>query len=160
QDGTIPDAGEVLRGVRPGETRHARATIGSSSPDPSLRGQTIEVNFAVQDLKTLRLPQVDEAFLNRMGFDSAADLRQALREVLERRLAAQQRQAVRRVVLDQLIAQTPFDLPEDLVKRQEKTTVRRLVNQLQQEGFNESQIRAREAEIRANAKESTLRSLK
>src|SRR5262249_2025408 len=52
------------------------------------------------------------------------------------------------------------DLPSDLVARQEKTTLRRIVLQLKQGGFSESEIKAREAEIRANAHETTLRSLK
>jgi trigger factor len=159
QDGSVPNLGEALLGVKPGETRETDAKIGSSSPDPNLRGQTIRVTFQVNDLKQLRLPEVNAAFLSSIGFDSQDDLRTALREILERRFQAQQRQAVRREVLSQLIKQTPFDLPADLVSRQEKTVLRRIVLQMKQEGFNEAEIRAREAEIRANAHESTLRSL-
>ena len=62
--------------------------------------------------------------------------------------------------MDKLIAETPFDLPADLVARQEKTTIRRLVMELRQGGLSDTEIRAREAEIRANAHETTLRSLK
>jgi trigger factor len=159
QDGSVPNLGEVLVGVKPGEGREAEAKIGSSSPDPNLRGQTIRVTFHVHDLKSLRLPEVNAAFLGTIGFTSEGELRSALRELLERRLRAQQREAVRREVLSTLIQETPFDLPADLVARQEKTTLRRLVLQLKEGGFSEEQIRAREAEIRANAHESTRRSL-
>jgi trigger factor len=79
---------------------------------------------------------------------------------LERRLRAQQREAVRGEILTKLLAETPFDLPADLVGRQEKSTIRRLVSSLQKEGLSDSDIRAREAQIRANAHESTLRGLK
>jgi trigger factor len=160
QDGSVPDLVKVLAGARPGDPREADARIGSGSTDPNLRGKTIRVTFHVQDLKTLRLPEVNASFLSSIGFDSIDQLRSALREVLERRLASQQRQAVRRDVMTSLINETPFDLPKDLVARQEKSTLRRLVMELQQEGLGESEIRAREAEIRANAHESTLRSLK
>ena len=160
QDGAVADLGKVILGVKPGESREGEAKIGSSSPDPELRGKSIGVTFAVQDLKTLRLPEIDAAFLDKIGFDTEADLREALRGILDRRLEAQKRQAVRKAVLDQLIAQTPFELPADLVSRQEKSTLRRIVSQMKQEGFNESEIRAREADLRANAHESTLRSLK
>ncbi len=160
QDGSVPDVGSVLVGVKPGENRQADAKIGSSSPDMSLRGQTVQVTFHVHDLKQLRLPEVDTAFLNRIGFDSVEELRTALKEILERRAVSQQRQAVRNDVLSSLINETPFELPADLVTRQEKSTLRRLVMDLKQEGLSESDIRAREAEIRANAHEATLRSLK
>jgi len=160
QDGSVPDVGTALAGVRPGESREAGALIGSGSADPGLRGQTIQVTFAVQDLKQLRLPEVNTSFLNSIGFDSEADLRQALREILERRRQSQQREAVRREILDKLLAETPFALPADLVARQEKSTIQRLVMTLRKEGLSDNDIRAREAQIRANAHESTLRSLK
>jgi trigger factor len=160
QDGTVPEVGKALVGVKPGESRETDAKIGSSSPDPSLRGQSIHVTFQVNDLKQLRLPAIDSAFLKKIGFDTEEELRVALRELLERRLASQQRQAIRREVMSSLIDATPFDLPADLVGRQEKSTLRRLVMEMKQGGLNESEIRAREAEIRANAHEETLRSLK
>lgn len=160
QDGHVPDLAGALVGARPGEAREAEARVGSSSPDAALRNQAIRVTFQVQDLKRLRLPEVNAEFLRSIGFDSEPELRQALRGVLERRLAFQQRQALRRQLLDQLIQAVPFDLPADLVARQERSTLRRQVEEMRQAGLNDSDIRAREAEVRANAHEQTQRSLK
>jgi trigger factor len=160
QDGTIPGLGMALIGVTPGESRVTEASIGSGSADPSLRGAKVQVAFAVQDLKQMRLPEVNTAFLSSIGFESRNELRDALRELLERRLKSQQRQMMRQEIMDRLITETPFDLPEDLVARQEQATVRRLTMQLKQEGLNDNEIRARQAEIRTNARESTLRGLK
>ena len=69
-------------------------------------------------------------------------------------------QAIRRQILDILLREAPFDLPADLVSREEKSTVQKLVAELKQEGMSDTQIRASAAQIRANAHESTLRSLK
>jgi trigger factor len=159
-DGKIPDFGQALGGVKPGETRLTQAQIGSSSPNPNLRGKTVNVTFVVNDLKTLRLPVVDDQYLRNIGFDSLQDLREGLRGVLERRLEFQKREAVRNAILEQLVATTPFDLPADLVSRQEQTTLRRRVHELKQSGLDDAAIRAREAEIRSNVHESTLLSLK
>ena len=41
-----------------------------------------------------------------------------------------QRQAIRHQILDQLLARTPFELPSELVSREEKATISRLVAQL------------------------------
>ncbi len=160
QDGHVPEIGAALEGVKPGETREIEAKLGSSVADPSLRGQTVKVKVLVHDLKQLRLPEVNPEFLESIGFDSLEELREAVREALQRRNESQQKQAVRRQILDALMAETPFDLPPDLVSRQEKSTVSRLIMELRQQGFSDSDIRAREAEIRANAHEMTLRSLK
>lgn len=160
QDGSVPGIGEALLGIKPGEARETEARIGSGSADPTLRGHAIRVTFQVNDLKQLRLPEVDAAFLGTIGFETADELRTALRAILERRLKSQQRQAMRREIMDRLIHETSFDLPPDLVNRQEASTLRRLVMEMKQEGLSESEIRAREAQIRANASESTQRSLK
>jgi trigger factor len=160
QDGHVPALGEALKGVKPGESREAEARIGTSSPDPALRGQTIRVTFHVKDLKQPELPEVDAGFLASIGFDSVEELRTALRGVLERRVEFLQWQALRRQIVDELIAATPFDLPAELVKRQERSTLRRQVEELRQSGLSDNEIRAREAELRANAHDRTLRSLK
>ncbi|WP_435015681.1 trigger factor [Tundrisphaera sp. TA3] len=160
QDGSVPAVDKVLVGVKPDETREADAVIGTSSPDPELRGQNIRVTFNVLDLKTLRLPELNADFFRSTGFTDLADLRDALRGVLERRFEYQRKQAIRRELLEKLVAETPFELPADLVSRQEKTTLRRLMMELRQGGLNDTEIRAREAELRANAHASTLRSLK
>ncbi len=160
QDGHVPDLAKALVGAKAGDVREADAQVGSSSPDPALRGQTIRVTFKVHDLKSLRLPEVDAEFLRGIGFDSEGELKDALKEVLDRRIAYQQRQAIRAQVVDQLIQDVPFDLPADLVARQERSTLRRQVEEMRQAGLGEGEIRAREAEVRANAHEQTLRSLK
>ena len=46
QDGVIPDLAKALTGAKPGEARKAEAQIGTSSPDPTLRGQAVEVTIA------------------------------------------------------------------------------------------------------------------
>ena len=159
QDGTVPGIDQVLTGIKPGESRDADAQIGSSSPDPEIQNKTIKVTFEVLDLKTLRLPELNAEFFQTTGFDDEADLREALNGVLERRHEYQKRQTIRRDILDKLVAETPFDLPADLVSRQEKTTLRRLAMELRQSGLSDTDLRAREAELRSNAHETTLRSL-
>ena len=159
QDGTVPGIDTVLTGAKPGDSREADAQIGSSSPDPEIQNKTIKVTFEVLDLKTLRLPELNAEFFQTTGFDDEADLREALNGVLERRHEYQKRQMIRREILDKLVAETPFELPSDLVSRQEKSTLRRLAMELKQSGLSDTDLRAREAELRSNAHETTLRSL-
>jgi trigger factor len=160
RDGAIPRLGDSLVGAKPGETRQAEAKLGTSTGEPALRGATVPVQVRLHDLKQMRLPEINPAFLNSIGFASIDELREAVQDALKRRLQAQQRQAIRRQILDQLLERTPFELPADLVRREEVNTIRRLVADLRQEGISDDEIRASEAAIRANAHETTLRSLK
>jgi trigger factor len=159
QDGSISDSSPLV-GAKPGETRELEAKLGSVVADANLRGATAKVRSQVIDLKHVRLPESNQAFLDSINVDSMETLRQAVRETLERRIRTEQRQSVRRQLLDQLLRQTPFELPRDLVSREERTTISRLVSQLKREGMSDDDIRAHEAQIRANAHETTLRTLK
>jgi trigger factor len=160
RDGSIPKLGEALVGARPGETRKAEAKLGTSTGEAALRGAAVPVEIRLHDLKQMRLPEINPPFLNSIGFANIDELREAVQDALKRRVETQQRQALRRQIVDQLLDQTPFDLPSDLVAREEASTIRRLVMELRREGISDAEIRASEAAIRANAHESTLRSLK
>ncbi|MGO9600617.1 MAG: trigger factor [Isosphaeraceae bacterium] len=160
QDGQIPKIGSALEGIKPGEARELEVKLGSAVVDPELRGKTARVKIEVHDLKEVRMPEVNSEFITSIGFDSLEELRNAVGDALKRRHESLQKQAIRRQVMDTLIAATPFELPADLVSRQEKSTTSRLIMELRQEGRSDSDIKAQEAEIRANAHEMTRRSLK
>lgn len=160
QDGRVPDCGHALKGVKPGESRTTKAIVGTASADQSLRGQEIDVTFEVKDIKFLRPPVVDARFLYEIGFDTEDELREALKRVLNSRYESNRKMAVRKDLMDQLIAAVPFELPKDLVARQTRDTLRKRLMDLRESGLSDAQIRAREAELRANAYESTVRGLK
>jgi trigger factor len=160
QNGTIKGAGPALAGAARGETREVQAALGSAVEDPELRGATISVKILVNDLKRLRLPELNDEFFDSMGFDDLEELRGAIAEMLKRKIQSEQRQAMNRQIVDQMLRQTPFELPTDLVEREERSTIQRLVAQFRREGRSDKEIRANEAQIRANAHETTLRSLK
>jgi trigger factor len=159
QNGTIKEAGSALVGVKPGDVREVEATLGSAIEDPALRGATIKVEVHVKDLKQLRVPELTQEYLSSVDLTSVDELRDEIRAFLAHKLESEQRQAIRAQVLESLLRETPFDLPADLVSREERSTTQSLVARLRQEGMTEREIRARAAQIRANAHETTRRAL-
>jgi trigger factor len=160
QNGTAPGLGAALTGAKPGDVREVEAKLGSSVDDPSLRGQTVQLRVQLNDLKCTRLPEINSEFLHSIGFEDMSEMREWVRAALNRRASAEERRVIRRQIVDLLLRQAPFDLPTDLVTREAKNTTARLVEQLKREGMTDNEIRARAAEIRANAQETTLASLK
>ncbi len=160
QNGTSTGLGAALTGARPGDVRDVEAKLGSSVDDPSLRGQNVTLRVQLNDLKYSRLPELNPGFLDSIGFEDMAEMREWVRAALYRRAEAEERRVIRRQIVDLLLRQTPFDLPADLVSREEKNTIARLVDQLKREGMSDKEIKARAAEIRANAHETTMASLK
>ncbi len=161
RDGKISDFGKVMKGIAAGETRTAKAELSQDAPNVSLRGEKITATFEVLDVKELELPELDADFLDSMGgFESEADLRDAVKDQLERQLDYEQHRRAREQVTSALTAAANWDLPKEMLERQSSRELQRAVLELQRSGFSEEEIRAHENTIRQNSLASTERALK
>ncbi|MFZ5829333.1 MAG: trigger factor [Planctomycetota bacterium] len=161
RDGRIEDFDKLMAGVKPGETRKGEARLSDDAPDEALRGQTVEVEFEVLEVKKLELPEMTSELLDQLGgFELEADLRDAIKDSLERRLEYEQRQRARQQITAALVEAADWDLPPDLLRRQSRRELERAVLELQRSGFSESEIRAHENELRQNSLANTARALK
>ena len=146
-DAEIAGFDKLMAGAVPGDEREATSKISVEASKVELRGEPVTVHFHVSDVKRLRLPELTAEFLEQMEVESEAALRQEVREILERQVRYEQRQATRRQVLEKITASADWDLPESLVKRQVENALRREILEMQQAGFTDEQIRARQNEL-------------
>lgn len=105
-----------------GQSRGAQVTIAVPYPDDygnaSLAGKTAEFDVEIVDVREKELPALDDDFARDHGrSESLDDLRAKIRADLERQAAAQADAHVREAVIEQLIAQHPFEAPGSLVDR-------------------------------------------
>ncbi|MEA1950459.1 MAG: trigger factor [Planctomycetota bacterium] len=161
RDGKIEDFGKIMKGVAAGETRTSEAELSQDAPNVALRGEKITATFEVLDVKELELPELDGDFLESMGdFESEADLRDAVKDQLERQLEYEQHRRAREQVTSALTASADWDLPKEMLQRQSRRELDRAVMELQRSGFSEDDIQAHENTIRQNSLASTERALK
>lgn len=161
RDGKIEKFDELMTGVRAGETRTCQARLTDDAPNEALRGATVTATFEVLEVKRLQLPELTPDFLESIGdFESEADLRDAVRDSLERRLEYAQHRRAREQVTAALTASANWDLPPALLRRQSERELERALMELRRSGFGDDEIRAYENELRQNSRESTARALK
>jgi trigger factor len=161
RDGKIPDFQGLMVGVQRGETRTGHAEISTDSPNELLRGQKVEAVFEVLEVKRLEMPELTAAFLEALGgFDSEAELRDAVRDNLERQLEYRRHRAARDQITAALTVAAHWDLPQGLLHRQAARELQRAVLELRSSGFSEDEIRAYQNELRQNSLQSTARALK
>ena len=114
----IPGFEEQLEGARAGDDREVRVRFPEGYGNAELAGKEVVFQVHVAAVKRRALPELDDEFAKDVGdFSTLADLRARIRSDLE---AARQREAdaaVRRSVLDALIARAPFDVPPGMVDR-------------------------------------------
>ena len=161
RDGKIANFAQSLTGVKAGETRHVKAQISADAPNVGLRGKAIDASFEVLEVKQLETPELTPEFLQEIGgFDTEADLRDAVLDSLRRRLEYFQHQRAREQISAALVEAAQWELPPGLLQRQSRRELARAVMELQRSGFGEEEIRARENDLRQNSAASTARALK
>lgn len=161
RDGKIEGFDKLMQGAAAGERRTGQARLTEDAPNETLRGKMIDAEFEVLEVKKLELPELTPTFLEDMGdFDSEADLRDAIQDMLERRLSYEQHRQAREQILKALTVAANWDLPPAMLKRQSLRELERAVLELRRSGFSDADIRARENELRQNSRASTARALK
>lgn len=161
RDANINDFDKLIVGATKGETRSTKVTIGAGAENVEMRGKEVDVAFTVQRIRYVELPRITQDFLGELGdFEDEGDLRDAIRKELDQQLHYRQKQELRRQITDALTQQADWELPPELVKRQAKRELDRLVLELKSSGFSEEDIRSHANQIRQNSLNITDRSLK
>lgn len=115
----LPDLDKAIAGHSVGEPFEVPVTFPADYRAENLRGKTAQFAATVREVKEATLPAVDDAeFLKAHSVESVDALLAKAREALEneRRKAIQRRQ--KNMVLEQLAAKNPIDVPQSLVAQE------------------------------------------
>ena len=160
-DGTVENFGELMTGVEADAKKSATLTVTGDAPNEALRGKQVELELTVLEVKRIKLPELTEDLLQELGgFENEEALREAIKQNLTRQLEYAQQQKSREQITSLLTESANWELPPGLLKRQSARELERAVMELRRSGFPESEIRARENQLRQNSAESTATALK
>src|SRR5688572_26635917 len=94
----IDDLVTRLDGLKPGETRSFTVTAPETHASEEVRGKEVEVEVALKDIKRLEAAEVNQQFLESLGFTNEQELLDALREQMVERIQMDVQQAMRQQV--------------------------------------------------------------
>lgn len=160
QDAEITNFGELMSGVKAGDTREVEVEVSAEAEQIELRGETVKATFTVNTVKHIQIPEINDELLEKIGAASEEELREEVKGILERQVTYEQRQSTRAQVLGKITESADWDLPESLVSKQVDNALRREILEMQQAGFSRQDIQARENELRQQAISSTRQALK
>src|SRR6266851_1395942 len=114
--GLLPGFTEQLVGVGAGETREVRVTFPEDYGNPDMAGKEGVFEVAVKEVSH-RLPAtVDDELAKAIGLDTVAELRQEIRQRMQRDYAGVARQRLKRGLLDKLAERYDFAVPPGMVE--------------------------------------------
>ena len=156
----IDDLDQQLAGANPGETRTVRTRVPDDSPAENIRGKDVEIDVTVQDVKRLEPAEINQEFLESLGFTDEKELREALREQMVERIDFDVKSAMRRQVTDHLLGQVNVTLPTKLSDRQADRVVNRRAIDLLSRGVPREKIESGVEHLRHGAADEAARELK
>ncbi len=156
---TLANLGEVLKGVKVGQTVTTECEIPDDYERPDLRGKKGTFEFTIHEIKRLRPIELAD-LVEQFGAGDEEDLREFIREDMAAEADRLAERAKREQVLQYLLDNTKMDLPEQLSARQTDQAVLRRVMDLRQSGVPDDEIESRIDELRTSAREDVARDLK
>jgi len=161
KDAIAPKFSEQTVGAKAGDKRTLDMQMTESVANESLRGQTVQATLEIKDVKSLRLPELTEDFLNtNFGVPTVEQFREKIRVFLDRRLEYNQRQSAREQVLSHISASATWDLPRDMLMRQARKALQRRVIEMKEAGMSEEEISGRRRLLERDVLNSTALALK
>ena len=116
----LPEMEEAVIGLTAGGSRQTRVRFSDDHRNETLRGKAADATVTVKEVKEKVLPALDDDFAKSVGgsFETLDALKEEVRKGLQARRDAENRHALEAAVLDAVLANHAFEVPEALVLRQ------------------------------------------
>jgi trigger factor len=131
KDDLLDGLDDAVAGAAAGDVRTFTTTLLAGD----MEGREAEVAVTVRAVNERSLPEVDDAFAEGSGFESAEALRADVRSRLERMKLMQQGVDARDKVLETLLEQVEVPLPESVVEAENEWRTEQTQQQLAQAGM-------------------------
>ena len=160
--GSIPveNLDEVLAGVVSGDKKQTSVEVAKTYFKEEYRGKKVDISIDVKEVKYLKPAEITSDFLKRFGVDSEEDLRELLRDNLEKRLEQMSREEMSEQIYKYMLDKVDFELPTSIVADQSNTLLQRQFTSLLNRGLGENELKEELEKLRAGSDEQAKNQLK
>jgi trigger factor len=156
----VDDLAERLKGLKAGEKREFKLAAPETHPNEQMKGKDVTVEIELKDIKRLEPAEINQEFLESLGFQNESELNDALRQQMVERISYDVQQSMREQVNKYLLDNVQIELPTKLSDRQADRVVNRRAMDLMMRGIPREQIEASLEQLRGGAKDEAVRELK
>jgi len=139
--GVLPEIDEAVIGMAPGDERELRVRFPDDHRREDLRAKSGVVRVRLVEVKEKALPAQDDDFARTLGCENLENLRERVRKELEAQREREDRLTLEEKLVDLLLAQHEFVVPEALVLRQVAHMIEHARARMRQRGADPDQVR-------------------
>ena len=158
---TLAAFNETLLGAAPGENKEVDVTYPEGYGQEKLAGKTVRFELALKFVRKKELPALDDEFARDLGdYQTLDELKDAVRKTIfhEKQYAAQQ--VAKEALIDRLLENNDFPIPEAYVDRQIENQVRMQLRDITGRGIDPSTLNLDWAKLKESQRDKAVRNVK
>lgn len=136
----IPGFEEQMVGLKKGEKKTIEVTFPEDYQAEELQGAKVKFHIELLEIKEKNFPEFTDELAKEFGFDSVADFEEKNKKNLQTQRERNAKQKLNQAILDKLVEENSFDVPNALVVQQEQHVKEDVKRTLSQQGFNEQMM--------------------
>jgi len=153
-DSFLPGFCDQLLGGTVGEKKQVLINFPADFPQPALAGKKATYFVDIVSIKEKKLPEVTEEFAKKLGAESLDKLREQVRNAIARQREAETQSGLRDQLVEHLLKQVQFDLPESLIAAETRNIVYDVVRENTMRGVSREELEQRKNDIFGFASQS------
>jgi len=130
----------ALVGKKAGDKVTLDFKVDAEHPDEKLRGKDATIAIDIKSVRRPRVPEATDAWAKELGFASLEELKTVIGRNVAAAKETQAEEALKAQIHDKLVAMLTFDLPADMVRRQQTDIIRRERQALMYRGATEDDL--------------------
>lgn len=153
----IPGLGKQLAGLAVGGKKDISVTFPAGfTGAPALAEKTAIYSVEVLEIRERALPELNEEFFKANQVDDLAGLQAKVRNNLTARKDHENLGGKRRQVIEKLLAQVEFPVPESLIEQETQAVLRQFIQENQRRGVPVEQFEKDKEQLIAGARQSAI----
>jgi trigger factor len=152
---------ENLLGLSPGDEKEFQVTYPPDYGAKRLAGRSVTFHAAVKGIRRKELPELNDEFARDLGdYRDLDELREALRKNLFAQREFEAQQAAKNKIVDKLVEQHQFPIPEVFVERQIKNRVEQSLRAMAAEGLDPNSLQLDWEKVKASQRDKAVNEVK
>lgn len=136
----IPGFEDGMMGMKKGESKTIELTFPESYHAEDLKNAKVKFEVELLEIKERKYPDFTDELAKEFGYESAAQFEEKNRVTLLAQKERQSKEKLHQEILEKLVAENSFDVPQTLVAQQENYLRNDLTKTLKQQGFNDQMV--------------------
>lgn len=152
---------ENLRGLSPGDEKEFEVTYPENYGAARLAGKTVKFHATVRGVRKKELPEVNDEFAQDLGdYRNLEELRDAVRKSILAQRQFEAQQAAKDKIVEALVDQHGFPVPELFVDRQIRTRVEQSLRAMNADGVDLKSLKLDWAKVKETQRDKAVREVR